>query len=410
MRKICLGVGGGVGGGGVFVPVLIMFAGFTTKEAIPLSTVMIGCASVANFFQLRLKKHPSAARPMIDYNIALLMQPTSMGGTILGVILNQVLPEWVLLVLLICLIATTIYRSSKKGLSMYSQETAKLNAAAPSSPPASPPSPPPASPPLSPDGEVELDTIEKEPEKPDPPAPAQAVEPTIEWMPWNVLGALVGILALVCLHSFIVGGKSSKISPIGIQRCSGLYWALFITIFPILGYIAYWAVQRAARIYEEYVASGAQPVEGDVSWTLQRAGLVSGGSVLAGIMSSSLGIGGGMVLGPIMLELGMLPDVTAATSSFMILFTAWSGVFQYLVAKRVRLDYAIFFGLCGIVSSVLGQTALDYMVKKHGRKSIIVFTAIFIISLSAILLTYTSGRSIYWNIQAGADMGFRSYC
>jgi hypothetical protein len=30
------GVGGGVGGGGVFVPVLIMFAGFTTKEAIPL--------------------------------------------------------------------------------------------------------------------------------------------------------------------------------------------------------------------------------------------------------------------------------------------------------------------------------------------------------------------------------------
>jgi uncharacterized membrane protein YfcA len=372
---------------------------------------MIGCASIANFFQLRLKKHPIAARPMIDYNIALLMQPTSMGGTVLGVILNQVLPEWVLLVLLICLIATTIYRSGKKGLSMYNQETVKKNATAASSPPSSPAPPSPVSPPGSPDGQVELDTIDTESEKPEAPAPTPApAEPIIEWIPWNVLGALFGILALVSLHSVVVGGKSSKISPIGIQRCSGLYWVLFITIFPILGYIAYWAVKRAARIYEETVASGSPPVEGDVSWTLQRAGIVSGGCVLAGIMSSSLGIGGGMVLGPIMLELGMLPDVTAATSSFMILFTAWSGVFQYLVAKRVLLDYAIFFGLCGIVSSVLGQTALDYMVKKHGRKSIIVFTAVFIISVSAILLTFTSGRSIYWNVQAGADMGFRSYC
>lgn len=44
-------------------------------------------------------------------------------------------------------------------------------------------------------------------------------------------------------------------------------------------------------------------------------------AIASGIVSSLVGIGGGMLLGPVMLELGILPDVTAATSSFMIVRT-----------------------------------------------------------------------------------------
>ncbi len=40
--------------------------------------------------------------------------------------------------------------------------------------------------------------------------------------------------------------------------------------------------------------------------------------VFAGIGSSALGIGGGMVTGPLMLHLGALPAVSVATASFMI--------------------------------------------------------------------------------------------
>lgn len=34
------------------------------------------------------------------------------------------------------------------------------------------------------------------------------------------------------------------------------------------------------------------------------------------------GIGGGMIKGPLMLEMGMIPQVSAATAAFMILFTS----------------------------------------------------------------------------------------
>lgn len=57
---------------------------------------------------------------------------------------------------------------------------------------------------------------------------------------------------------------------------------------------------------------------GDVRWTWQRTLLSGLVSVGAGVISSLVGIGGGMILGPLLLSFGVLPDVTAATSSFMI--------------------------------------------------------------------------------------------
>jgi uncharacterized membrane protein YfcA len=41
-------------------------------------------------------------------------------------------------------------------------------------------------------------------------------------------------------------------------------------------------------------------------------------SFFAGILAGLLGIGGGILFGPVMLEYGVLPEVAAATSSFMI--------------------------------------------------------------------------------------------
>lgn len=40
------------------------------------------------------------------------------------------------------------------------------------------------------------------------------------------------------------------------------------------------------------------------------------------IFHSLLGISGGMIIGPLLLEMDVLSQVTAATSMFMVLFTA----------------------------------------------------------------------------------------
>jgi hypothetical protein len=40
--------------------------------------------------QVGMKRHPTANRPLIDYKLALLLQPLSVAGTIIGFLLNTV--------------------------------------------------------------------------------------------------------------------------------------------------------------------------------------------------------------------------------------------------------------------------------------------------------------------------------
>jgi uncharacterized membrane protein YfcA len=61
--------------------------------------------------------------------------------------------------------------------------------------------------------------------------------------------------------------------------------------------------------------------EGDLKWTAKRAYIICTVALVSGILASLLGVGGGMVLSPIMLELGVLPEIAAATSSFMLVIS-----------------------------------------------------------------------------------------
>ena len=48
-----MAAGGGLGGGGIFVPVLILIVGFDAKVAVPLSQAMIFGGSLVNLYIVR---------------------------------------------------------------------------------------------------------------------------------------------------------------------------------------------------------------------------------------------------------------------------------------------------------------------------------------------------------------------
>jgi uncharacterized membrane protein YfcA len=94
----------------VFVPLLILVTRFSAREAIPLSNLLILGSGVANFVQLVSKKIPRTDPPasVIDYNMALALQPASMAGTIVGVILNAIFPDWLILALLVITLGVSV--------------------------------------------------------------------------------------------------------------------------------------------------------------------------------------------------------------------------------------------------------------------------------------------------------------
>lgn len=54
-----------------------------------------------NLLQNVVKRHPEADRPLIDYNTGLLLEVTTLLGTIIGVDINAVSPVWAITIALI---------------------------------------------------------------------------------------------------------------------------------------------------------------------------------------------------------------------------------------------------------------------------------------------------------------------
>jgi hypothetical protein len=114
----------GVGGGALFVPVFQALVGFGLKDATALSQAIITAGSlvsfIINFFKAS-PTHPSI--PLIDWPLCAVLAPMSLAGVGIGVLLNSILPSYVLAALLVVLLSLLIIQSSFKCRIMWMAET-----------------------------------------------------------------------------------------------------------------------------------------------------------------------------------------------------------------------------------------------------------------------------------------------
>lgn len=73
---------GGIGGGGILVPLLILVYGFSPKYAVPLSNFTIVGSSITNMVLNIPKRHPDTDRPLVDWDLILVMEPLTMAGAV----------------------------------------------------------------------------------------------------------------------------------------------------------------------------------------------------------------------------------------------------------------------------------------------------------------------------------------
>lgn len=73
---------GGIGGGGILVPLFILVFSFKPRYAIPLSNFCILGSSITNMILNLPKRHPSANRPLVDWDLILVMEPLTMAGAV----------------------------------------------------------------------------------------------------------------------------------------------------------------------------------------------------------------------------------------------------------------------------------------------------------------------------------------
>ena len=117
-----------------------------------------------------------------------------------------------------------------------------------------------------------------------------------------------------------------------------------------------------------------------------------------------LGLGGGMVLGPLFVALEFNPMVATSSTGFMILFTALASAVQYFAVGRLGWQFALWFALIGAIGAQTGQRVVKKIVHKTGRPSVVIFLLGSIISLSVIIMATSGVANIVSSMHSGEPL------
>lgn len=130
----------------------------------------------------------------------------------------------------------------------------------------------------------------------------------------------------------------------------------------------------------------------------------------AGVIAGLMGIGGGMVLGPLMLQLGVDARVSSATTGTMIVLTSSSAVIAFFAAGMVPYSYALVYSSICFLGAYFGKGFLDGIVKKYNLSALIILILASIIALAASFVLVLGAIDWVGLHDRGEFPGFNSPC
>ncbi|XP_015898554.3 sulfite exporter TauE/SafE family protein 4 [Ziziphus jujuba] len=383
------GTVGGVGGGGIFVPMLTLIVGFDTKSAAAISKCMIMGASVSSvWYNLRVP-HPTKQVPILDYDLALLFQPMLMLGITVGVALSVVFPYWLITVLIIILFLGTSSRSFYKATEMWKQESILKTEMAKQRETT-----------VNSCGELLIDT-EYEPLVP------KEEKTTMQILCSNLRWKMVLVLLAVWTSFLLL-----QVLKNNIKVCGVWYWVIFCLQFPIaFGVFGY----ESVKLYKEHkkrmsVGNTESICEASIEWTAMHLAFCALCGILGGTVGGLLGSGGGFILGPLLLEIGVIPQVASATATFVMAFSSSLSVVEFYLLKRFPIPFALYLTLISVLAGFWGQYLVRKLIAIFRRASIIVFILSGVIFASALTMGVIGIEKSIQMINNHEFMGFLGFC
>jgi uncharacterized membrane protein YfcA len=376
------GTVGGVGGGGIFVPMLNLIVGFDTKSAAALSKCMIMGASASSvWYNLRVR-HPTRDVPIIDYDLALFFQPMLMMGITAGVTLSVIFPYWLITILIIILFLGTSSRSFYKGIEMWKKET-KIKIEEETT--------------VLTTHDVDYEALPSDEHR----------NGTLETICFNIRWKGLLILIVVWILFLILQILKTRTIVCGVE-----YWMVNALQIPVaFGVCIYEGILLYTRSKSRRRCGDVENVcEASIEWGATVLVLCASSGIVGGIVGGLLGSGGGFILGPLLLEIGVIPQVASATATFVMMFSSSLSVVEFYFLNRFPLPYALYLMSVSILAGFWGQYFLRKLVTLLGRASIIVFILSAVIFVSALTMGAVGiERSIHM-IQEKEYMGFFNLC
>lgn len=390
---------GGMGGAFIASPILMTIFNFDPIPAIRITYCMIFCGAIGNFITVSRTRRPNSQKPAIDYDVAILCIPVLVSGASIGVIANSFLPPVISLSFLTLLCLHGFYKFWKKAIAQYRLENTQKDIQ--------------RSLLSSPDEKVTDDirssistttsTIEDQ-EKEIINAETKALHASLGIQSLNVESApkppnyplfplnrylQIIVLLLIVVAFLLLRGSKTLPSIIGVEFCGGSYWMIYFLAMAVCFIFSFFAQYRLKREKEDPAErSKAETQEFDVRKHPLRLSMIA---FRAGILGGFAGVGGGLILNPVFLDMGMAGPVTTATTNFFVLFTAFISVAQTAIGGALPLTNGVYFGSLSFVGAMVIASVLKYIVKKYNRTSLVLFLLCFVTLTGAIVVSVHAG-------------------
>jgi uncharacterized membrane protein YfcA len=378
---------GGIGGGAVIVPLYMYMFYYSVGEAIPLSKATIFAGALVNIFLIINKRDPKDPNKLIiDMQIASIIVPLILSGTVIGVALTKLLPPLIILCVLLYYLVTTTKAMYTKARDVYTKETAEKErqtakkifeltiASGPDTDSKTTQG-------IATDNSSILD------KSVDTNSPVLKIENRTENASFGALickfkfNLFLCVFALVAIFvsTLLRGGKGFD-SIIGLDTCSLGSWGLLAmtqTLCILLGVLSFVKDRNLTD-------PGKTEQEIDESIRGKKVLLVK--SYFAGIMAGSLGMGGGVIINPVLIKMGYRPEIAAAISGFVVLFTSSSTTSQFLVAGAFDFRNALTILIVSGIGSFLGSFYINRVIGKYNRPSLLIWILFALLVLSGMTL------------------------
>ena len=384
----------GVGGGLFFFPILLGISNFYPTPAVAISLSIVTMLMIVRFLMSYKERNAFADRPLINYDISVILCPSSIVGTIFGVFFNRTSPNWIVLILILVSMGISLKETWKKAQEQKEKENRESH------------NPEYVYIPLKTSGLLLEGLLEKRGENENL---GMIHEEEKKNIPMKKFGILIINLAILIIILLLQGSKTTE-SLIGIPFCGTGYWIFIFIYIPFGIIILYFSVKMLNEEYQMKQASGYKFLKSDVEWNLEnlKKSLILG--FLIGFTSAILGVGGAIITGPVLLSLGFDAREATYTATFIAVFTSIAGSIQYLFAGIIYYDYAFFSLMVGLVGLWIGMEKLLDYVKRSKKPSIIMFTLAGCVAVAILFIVVPGIRKTMQDYQNETLFQMRDYC
>jgi uncharacterized membrane protein YfcA len=427
---------GGTGSMTLLIPTYIVLFGFYSTDAFKLARYTNLVASLVNVFLNWNRYDPKKKMLSINYKTATVIVPLHLAGADFGMLLGNYLSPFACFMLLVLLLAKSLYDTWTRGMEERVKESLKSGKK---------------------DAELQADSqpdqkgvvggndsvtneAKQEPgavvleledrqqailqELVVPSSSESGQKPKEDkdaWMKnggkrivykpltlnddirqeWSNIRLLFVSFFVVVTSAFLRGSDQTP-SLIGLERCTLENWLVMGATHIALIWLSYIGYSRNKNTPKDILDKGDSYiifVDQSYRWKILLAGFLSG------TFSGIAGVGGGLLFSLYLLSLGFSLTATGSVTTLSVFGSSVNTSLQTYLGKGVSVEHTYLLLAISLVSSLIGYMVIKVWIAELNKQSIRIFMIFAVVALCSLILPYTTFQTMRQNPQMNFQFG-----